>query len=173
MKKAIAAVAVPLFLLLATTAAAQRYGTFGVDVRLTTPAGELGDWHQHGVGAAAAVEYDLVANWRATGQFGFSRFSGKTIRGIPGSAPDLDVWGGAAGVRAYLGTGAVHVGAEFGYYKYGFSRDHPSNTGYDRDFGVLPSVGYRSGTFDLTAQYKLGGEVKWMQLRGTLYFVRF
>lgn len=154
-------------------AAAQGVTTLGVEVRLTSPAGELGDWHQTGIGAAANAEYDLSVNWRATGQVGYARFSGKSIRGIPDAAPELRVLGASAGLRSFIGTSAMHLGLEFGAYSYRSSRTHFSNEGLRRDFGLLPSIGYRTGTFDTTVQYKLGGDAQWVEVRATMQLLRF
>lgn len=156
-----------------TTAAGQGYTTLGLELRLATPAGELGDWHQMGFGAAANAEYDLSLNWRATAQVGYARFAGKAIRGIPDAAPDLRVLGGSAGVRAFLGTTQLHVGAEFGVYSYRTPREHFSNAGLGRDFGFLPAVGYRTGSFDTSLQYKLGGDAQWVELRASMHLLRF
>lgn len=170
MKTLLAAAAL---LALAAPGNAQGYTKVGFELQLKTPAGELGDWHQIGLGAAATMEYELATNWRATGQFGITRFAGKSIRGIEGTAPELHVIGGSAGLQSYLGGTPVYFGGEFGYYVYSFRTAHFSNEGLNTDFGVLPTLGYRTGTFDVSAQYKVGGAGQWLQLRAALYFVSF
>lgn len=151
----------------------QGYTTLGFDVRLSTPAGELGDWHQLGLGAALLAEYDLSMNWRAVGQLGYTHFAGKAIRGIPDAAPDLRVLGASAGVQAFISATPLHVGMEFGYYSYRSGREHFSNAGLTHDFGFLPTIGYRTGTFDVSAQYKVGGDAQWLQVRAGLQVLRF
>lgn len=174
MKKLLAtAVVAAVVNTISAPALAQGYTTLGVEARLSTPSGELGDWHRMGIGAAANVEYDLSVNWRATGQVSLSQFSGKSIRGIPGVAPDLRVYGVSTGVLAFVGSTPLHVGAEFGVYWYESGREHFSNAGLRRDCGFLPAVGYRAGTFDTTLQYKVGGDAQWVEMRASMQLLRF
>jgi hypothetical protein len=174
MKKALTAAALAVVVnTVSAPALAQGYTTLGVEARLSTPSGELGDWHQTGVGAGINAEYDLSVNWRATGRANLSYFGGKGIRGIPGTAPDLRVYGASAGVSAFIGTTPLHLGAEVGMYWYESPREHYSNAGLRRDFGVLPSIGYRSGTFDTTLQYKVGGDAQWVEVRASMQLLRF
>lgn len=173
MTRLIQVAAVAATMVIAAPAQAQGYTTVGVELRLSTPSGEMGDWHEMGLGVAANAEYDLSLNWRATGRVSYSRFGGKSIRGIPDAAPSLGVLGGSAGVSSYIGTTRLHIGGEFGVYSYRTPREHYSNAGLKRDFGFLPSIGYRTGTFDTTVQYKIGGDAQWVEVRASMYLLRF
>lgn len=148
-------------------------GMLGVSARLNGPIGDLGDWHQPGVGLGVAGEYDLSSRWTVTGELGYNRFPGKTIRGVPDGAPDLGQINLGAGVRRYLEDTQLYLGAEFGHFAWRSRREHVSTEDLRRDYGLLPTVGWRSGTFDMAAQMKLGGTMHWLQVRWTAYLVRF
>lgn len=154
--------------------------TASLGLTLNAPAGELARRWETGAGLAITGEFASQQRWTFAGSVSVARYPGKALQrgGVSDKAGDLDAWGISAGARSYLGGGSVNYGglyvaSELGYFRF-TERDESGrgNLTEETAIGVLPTIGYRAGSFDIAAQVNLGGPYQWLGFRGSLTLLK-
>jgi hypothetical protein len=145
--------------------------TIGVTAKVQFPMDDIKDSWNTGYGIGAFMVRNLGSGKLSlTGELSYSVFSGKEIiSGI--DVPDLNVWQVSAGLRMHLGSSPFYIGAEGAYFFNSLSEDDDDGgSSFDNEPGLLPMIGFRRGWLDLGVQYKVGGDVKFVAVRGAFGF---
>jgi hypothetical protein len=159
---------------------AQTPVTFGLGATVSSPTGELANGWRSGLGGALTADLELDRRWSLNVALHQIRFGGTSANtpGPIGAKPDLDATGLTAGARSFVSggdqrSGGVYLASDLGWYRFS-SRDPVSRERTEeRELGILPTLGYKVGSFDMAAQLKLGGRYQWIQFRGALNLVRW
>jgi hypothetical protein len=165
---------------LPSTAAAQTPVSFGLGATVTSPVGELARRYDTGLGGTLTGQLLLDTRCSLTATLQQLRFRGTSANtpGPIGPVPDLDITALTGGVRSFLGSGGAQFGGVYLASELGWFRESARDRGTgerveDTELGLLPTLGYATRSFDVSAQVKLNGRSQWLQLRGSVTLVRW
>ncbi|MDZ4715593.1 MAG: hypothetical protein SH819_09000, partial [Cytophagales bacterium] len=163
-----------LLILIACFAVTGAFAQFSIGANLGLPMGTFGDFQ--GIGFGGSLRYDKAINdnlsWGVTG--GFLSFGGKSIGTFSGASMTMIPVGG--GIKYYFTEsnngmyGGLDLTMNF------ISQTIPSvvipgfgtvggGSVSTSEFGIGPGIGYRAGSFDVSARYNIISNFSFVGLR--------
>ncbi len=150
--------------------------TVGLGATVNAPAGELADRAGTGFGGVMHVEYALDQRWSVLTGLSLARYMGRTPA-AGDQRRDLDVTGITLGARTFLSSATEkprgpYLVTDFGWYRI-LAQDTAGRWRREEtEIGLLPTLGYRAGSVDVSAQIKFMGRFQWIQLGASLGLFR-
>ncbi len=165
--------------LLAGTAASlsAQVMTVGFGATVNAPAGELANRASTGFGGVMQVEYALDPRWSVLSGLSLARYMGRAPE-AGDRRRDLDITGVTLGARTFLSSATEkprgpYLATDFGWYRILAQDAEGKWQREETEIGLLPTLGYRAGSVDISAQLKFMGRFQWVQLGASLGLFRF
>jgi hypothetical protein len=150
--------------------------TVGFGATVNAPAGELANRASTGFGGVMTVEYALDPRWSVLSGLSLARYMGRAPE-AGSRRRDIDITGVTLGARTFLSSATEkprgpYLATDFGWYRI-LAQDAAGKWQREEtEIGLMPTLGYRAGSVDVSAQLKFMGRFQWIQLGASLGLFR-